>query len=82
MNTEQRTWMHDIRAKVILLFAFPYFSYCLLMINNNSYLEVFMDLRRIFVYWKCSLKLIHLKIDREMALPLLISNYNEFYFSL
>lgn len=63
MDTEQRAWMHDIRAKVILPFAFSYSLYCLLMINNNSYLEAFMDLSRVFVYWKCSLKLIHLTID-------------------
>lgn len=50
---------------VICIFLFPQ---CLLMINNNSYLEVFFGLSKINIFGKCSLKLIHLDIDQEILL--------------
>lgn len=50
------------------------FSQCLLMINNNSYLEAFFGLSMTNIFGKCGLTLIHLEIDQEILLTLLINN--------
>ena len=80
MNTWQKNldvWQESKGYIAICIFLF---LYCLLMINNNSYLEVFLGLSRMFVYGKCSLKLIHLEIDQELVLTLLINNDKEIKF--
>lgn len=66
--------MHNIMSKGYVVTRIFLFPQCLLMINNNSYLEVFFGLSKMNVFGKCGLKLIHLEIDQEILLTLLINN--------